>query len=286
MGTLKSLPGKTLFISDLDGTLLDRNACLPKGYAERINALTSRGAAITYATARTVRSVNRILSGINFTLPIALMNGVLIRDMKKNSYVRAAELPKSSIKTILSVMDEAKLEPFMYTLDREDPLDGDPMKTYYRNITSEPMRAFRDERVVRYGKPFLKLDDLTKSAGACIYFCVIGSEGSIKLANEKLRTTVGISTACYRDSYDEVWYLEIFSDCASKKRAVEFLRQYTGAERIVCFGDNLNDLPMFEAADISVAVENAADEVRLAADHITNDVVGFIEKMCDEHFIL
>ena len=60
---------KTLFVSDLDGTLLDRNAKLPPAAAERINALTEKGVMITYATARTIRLTAFILGEIDFTLP-------------------------------------------------------------------------------------------------------------------------------------------------------------------------------------------------------------------------
>jgi hydroxymethylpyrimidine pyrophosphatase-like HAD family hydrolase len=38
------------------------------------------------------------------------------------------------------------------------------------------------------------------------------------------------------------------------------------AERLVVYGDNLNDLPMMKVADVAVAVENALPEVKAAAD--------------------
>jgi len=73
----------------------------------------------------------------------------------------------------------------------------------------------------------------------------------------------------YEDIYNQgLWYLEVFNELASKKSAVEYLRETFGYERIVGFGDNLNDLPMFEACDVRVAVENARAEVKAAADHI------------------
>ena len=52
----------------------------------------------------------------------------------------------------------------------------------------------------------------------------------------------------------------------------------TGCSRVVCFGDNFNDLPMFEAADVAVAVTNAVDEVKNHADFLTDDVTRFIEE--------
>ena len=36
------------------------------------------------------------------------------------------------------------------------------------------------------------------------------------------------------------------------------MKKKTGADRVVAFGDNLNDIPMLQAADVAVAVENAA----------------------------
>jgi hypothetical protein len=49
----------------------------------------------------------------------------------------------------------------------------------------------------------------------------------------------------------------------------------------VGFGDNLNDLPLFEACDIKVAVENAKPEVKAASDFIcgSNEDDGVVKWM-------
>lgn len=279
---------KTLFISDLDGTLLDKNAKLSKDTAERINALTKAGVMITYATARTVRSVSHILADIDFTSagarPVALMNGVLVRDMSVGKYVRAAVINNSVAEQILTALDEVEgIEPFVYAIDDEHPMQGDPLYTYYRDIVNDTMRDFMNERVVKYGKPFTKIKYLSEIVGDVIYFAILGNERNISEAVEKISQIPGIRYTYYRDSYaDEVWYLEIFNATASKKHAVEYLKAITGAEAIVCFGDNLNDIPMFEVADVSVAVENAVDEVKSRADFVTANVVDFIEKWHDK----
>ena len=52
----------------------------------------------------------------------------------------------------------------------------------------------------------------------------------------------------------------------SKTKVMEFVKKYTGAERTVAFGDNLNDIAMMKAADYCCAVSNGRKEVRDIAD--------------------
>ncbi|MBQ7313356.1 MAG: HAD family phosphatase, partial [Clostridia bacterium] len=109
-------------------------------------------------------------------------------------------------------------------------------------------------------------------------------EEDVLRAYHSVDNVAGIKRTYYEDSYAPgTWYLEIFDEKASKKHAVEFLRAYTGAERVICFGDNRNDLPMFEAADFAVAVPNAVQEAKDAADDIAVDgVVAYIEQYAEK----
>lgn len=60
----------------------------------------------------------------------------------------------------------------------------------------------------------------------------------------------------------------------TKAHAVAVLLDHLGADRAdtVAFGDARVDLPLFEACAYKVAMGNAADEVRRAADYVTDDV--------------
>ena len=112
-----------------------------------------------------------------------------------------------------------------------------------------------------------------------VYFCILGDERTVKTAHERMQGMEGIHFAYYADSYDPgTYYLEIFAENASKAQAVDFLRSYTGADTVVCFGDNLNDLPMFAHSDIGVAVRGAVDEVKAVADYICDSVPDFIAR--------
>ena len=271
----------TLYLSDLDGTLLDREARLPLRDAERINRMTAAGVRIAFATARTVRSVSTILSAVDFSLPgcapAALMNGTMIRDMRENRYLSVEKIAPDAVSRILGALDEVGAEPFVYTVDEDHPVKGDPLVTSCRKATNAAMRRFMDERVEKYGKPFLRFSSPDDLPGETVYFCVLGWEELIRSAARCTESVPGTRQTFYRDAYQpDVWYLEIFPETASKRRAAEFLRSWTGADRVVAFGDNRNDLPMFEAADVSVVVSSAQEEVREAADDVCENVTDWI----------
>ncbi|MBE6726855.1 MAG: hypothetical protein E7576_16955 [Ruminococcaceae bacterium] len=271
----------TLYLSDLDGTLLDPAARLPEEDAERINRMAAAGVKISFATARTVRSVSSILRSVDFSLPgcapVALMNGTMIRDMRAGRYLSVEKIPSDAALRVLGALDSTGAEPFVYTVDEARPVMGDPLLTSYRELKNDAMRRFMDERIERYGKPFLRFASPSELTGETVYFCVLGGEDLIRSSAVAAEGIPGIRLTYYRDAYrPEVWYLEIFSETASKSRAAAFLRAFTGADRVVSFGDNRNDLPMFEASDVSVAVSSAQEEVRSAADAVCENVTEFI----------
>ena len=82
-------------------------------------------------------------------------------------------------------------------------------------------------------------------------------------------------------------YLEIMSMRASKSDAVHMLEQRFEIQRkeSVAFGDNFNDIDMIEYAGVGVAVGNAMEEVKEAADYVTdtNDNEG-LRKVLDQCF--
>jgi hypothetical protein len=116
-----------------------------------------------------------------------------------------------------------------------------------------------------------------------VYFSYLNTEEALKPLYEDLKECGGITISYYRDIYyGDLYYLEISSVNASKRTAVEFLREYVSAEEIICFGDNLNDIPMFEASDKCCAVANANEKLRERADKVIGSnnedgVIKFLE---------
>ena len=255
---------KKLYVTDLDGTLLDKNATVPVESVRILRELDARGVPFTYATARTIESVRHILAHVPVRYPVALMNGVLICDVADGEkYLFAAYFKDETFERVRETLRGCDVHPFTYFLD------CGRLRVCYEKISNEYMESFMDERVKKYNKPFICLEKGTDYPERPIYFAAMDSEEKIRAANEACHMIPGIKTACYRDSYcPDFWYLEVFDGAASKKNAVSLIKKMMGAERIISFGDNFNDLPMFEVSDLCYAAEGAPDAVKAAADGV------------------
>lgn len=255
-----------LFISDLDGTLLDNNASITNKTANLLNVAIEKGADFTVATARTLATAKQILSEVHLNYPLILMNGVLVYDLQKEKYLFSATLDKNIFYNIIDVLNKHHIEPFIYTID------DNKMNTYYKNLSTKAMLDFYEERYKKYYKSFTKIDNYSEIENHnIIYFTLINTYDILKPVYDDISKIDGIEITFYDDHYtDDLWYMEIFSKTASKKKAVEFLGNILKPKNVTCFGDNTNDIPMFEIADYSVAVANANSLVKEKA----NEIIG------------
>ena len=255
---------KTLYISDLDGTLLNKNAELSDYTRESLRALLTDGLNFSIATARTLVSAAKVLEGLAFRTPIVLMNGVLIYDTEQENYVKIHTIQPEAVSSVIRVLREFKITGFIYELKNGE------LMTYHESPEEEPLRDFMQERIIRYNKSFKHTDSFAQlPQDNIIYLTLLDTHERLAPVCDELASISGTDLTFYQDIYSrDLWYLELFSSGASKQNAVNYLRTNYGFERIVGFGDNLNDLPMFAACDLRVAVKNAKKEVQAAADII------------------
>ena len=250
----------TLYISDLDGTLLNQNAHLSEYTIDTLNRLMKSGVNFTVATARTHETALLMLACLSLNIPIVLMNGVLIYDAQCKKCIKKESLSSDTVVQIVNTIKTSDITGFAYTMQ------DDKMKTYYTELTNNAMKSFVEERVQKFGKNFMQVADFAQIEDETIYFCFMDSFENIHRFYDEMIKIDNIRIEKYQDIYsNDLWYMEIFSDSASKYNAVKYLRKNYGFERVVSFGDNLNDLPMFKASDECYAVENANEEVKKQA---------------------
>jgi HAD superfamily hydrolase (TIGR01484 family) len=91
----------TLYVSDLDGTLLNPNAVLSEYTKNELNKLISCGINFTVATGRTTDAAKEIMNDIELNIPIITFNGVIVYDVKQKNYIKVYWIPLKQLKILL-----------------------------------------------------------------------------------------------------------------------------------------------------------------------------------------
>ncbi|MHB1151471.1 MAG: Cof-type HAD-IIB family hydrolase [Eubacteriales bacterium] len=266
---------KTLYISDLDGTLLKSDATLAGETKDRLNNLIKQGMHFTAATARTSASVIHILDGLNINVPCILMNGVCLYDLNELRYISAEKIKPHAAERLIEVIHRLGLSGFMFSVKDNE------LYCCYENTSSPNAEGFIEERVRKYGKRFILVPDFYDfGIDDVVYYSLSDTEEKLRAVYDTLTKDESLRLEFYRDVYNEdFWYLEVCAAGVSKSHALKKLRDLYCFDKVVCFGDNINDLPMFESSDECYAVANAREEVKQAATAVikSNTEKGVIE---------
>jgi len=256
----------------MDGTLLTNGIEVTKKSEEIINGLIEKGMNFSISTARTALSALPILKNLKINVPVALMYGACIYDIANEEYVNVNKIAKLSVQRVFRILKNHDLSGFVYTFENGE------VKAYYENLNSEYNKNFVAEREKKYGNKFICIDSFQDLADKpIIYYSNCERREVLQDACEEIALDSTLNTEFYRDIYNpDIYFFELFSHKASKQNTVEFLKQNYGFEKVICFGDNFADMPMFEASDESYAVANAKDEVKSIATGIikSNDEDG------------
>ena len=265
---------RTLYISDLDGTLLAPGGQLSPASVTLLNHAISRGALFSVATARTPATVSHLLKDIDTRLPLVVMTGGALWDMKTGLYSDVQYFRPGQVREII----EAYRAPesgggFLYTLPRRSGDERQIMKIYHVGPINSLERGFMEERIdspfKRFFVPESGESDLPETIDDAILFFGMQPNAVAEGICSRLDGIRDINPMFYHDWYGpEITEVEAFPSGATKAKAIKRLKEKVGADRLVVFGDNFNDLSMMGVADWSVAVSNAVPEVKRAADEV------------------
>ena len=92
---------KTLYVTDLDGTLLNSKSQISRYSLEIINNLVAKGTLFTYATARSLVSASVVAQGLSTNIPIIAYNGAFIINPSTNEILSSAYFQKDEADKII-----------------------------------------------------------------------------------------------------------------------------------------------------------------------------------------
>lgn len=257
---------KTLYVSDLDGTLLNRHSVV----SERSRAIlgdliANHGTLFSIATARTPATAVQIVSGIGVSIPLIVMAGAAMWDNTKRQYVNTRPIPEDTVRRVCGTFVRHGINPFVYRNH------NGVLHAYHHTALLDEERLFMSERVNSPFKKFVIDDDPYRTVpDEALLIYAMNRYSVVEAVSRDIDTEeIACHKVCYHDIFNaEYGLLEVYAPGVTKAAAVERLKSLTGADRLVVFGDNLNDCEMMQAADHSVAVDNAFPEVKRVADEV------------------
>lgn len=263
---------KTLYVSDLDGTLLNSQARLSGFTLEALNGLLARGFPLTFATARSLTSARAALAGLETRLPAAYHNGTMVREPAGGRILSMERFTEAEFRQLVRALESKRLSTMVYAF-----VDGEERVSYRADRVNDGIAYYLSNR-----KDDPRLRQVSSAqelyAGDVFYFTNVGTPEELRPLYEEFADGEIAKCSLIQELYRPEYWCELMPRTATKANGLRRLRELYQCERIVCFGDSLNDLPLFEAADECYAVENAAPELKAAADGIIggNDRDGVV----------
>lgn len=256
--------GKTLYVSDLDGTLLTPQARLSPYTASVLARLKDQGIPFTFATARSLTSTRRAIQNLPVSLPAVVYNGVFVCDLDTGTPLVSHSFSPEDIRLARELFRRHGLSPLVYSL-----IQGRERVSYLPHPDNKGMAGYLRSR---HGDPRLRPvereEDLWE--GAPFYFsCIEDSRECLLSLYQEASQDPRFRCMLQQEVYDEnCFWCELMPAQASKAQGVLRLKELLGCDRVVCFGDGLNDLPLFALSDESYAVQNAVEELKSVATGI------------------
>ena len=244
-----------LICSDLDGTLLKNDKTISDENREAIEYFKGEGGYFTFITGRMPFTSRMLYDMIKPNAPIGCINGGGIFDYVQGEYLWSMTLPhdiNELVDAVYRAVPSAGIQ--MNALDR-----------IYFCRDNDAMRNFRR----RTGAPFVEGNHM--EIDVPIAKVVFGDEDENNILKIAEVLNNHPRTAEFDYIRSERTLYEILPKGSSKGGLLPRLAAILGVDmaKTVAVGDYNNDVSMIKMAGVGIAVANATDEAKNAADRIT-----------------
>lgn len=286
-----------LFVSDMDGTLLNEEHVISERTANAIRKIQQSGIEFVIATGRAYNSARPMLDAHKIRCKMINLNGAAVYDLNGNIETKI-QLEVDTVHAMLKHLDETNTnysimtEQYFYVDDKESftkRLEGLLRKLQIEvNTNIQTDDAHSSDAQFIHEMDFIRgMDEFTFNGESTpLKFMVFGEPSDNKLAHFKELFGNYDDLDITSSSPDN---LEITHSKAQKGFAVEAYANSRGIsmEDVATIGDSLNDRSMLQMAGHSYAMENASPEVKamakfMAPSHRHDGVAQVIEAIINK----
>ena len=262
-----------LIAIDIDGTLLTSRREVSQVTREALRRAVSAGKRVALCTGRSLNSGRAAAEQVPSSTTLVFHSGALILESLDGPLLRAVNLPRGLAADLVDFCKRRGHDPLVY-----EPV---PESRYIWFEHPRSANGWRERYLEANADKAFQVDALEQVLSRDPAQIAVAGRGSsmhelkAELAEYGDRIGVILSRSTLVGDY---WCMEIVPAGVSKAKALAFLgeRYGIGPGRMISIGDNFNDLDMIEYAGLGVAMGNAPDAVRRAADLVApaNDADG------------
>ncbi|HSI39985.1 MAG TPA: Cof-type HAD-IIB family hydrolase [Xanthobacteraceae bacterium] len=260
----------SLMVSDVDGTLVDKQKAVTPGTVAAVRRLREAGVPFAAVSARPPRGMKLMVDALGLDLFGGFNGGAILRG--DFSIVEQHFVAREAAETGIAVMKQRGASIWVFA-DNEWFIT-DPDNVYVPGETRTV--AFAPIVVSDFGDHVARAG---KIVGSSTDFAMLAA------CEAELQPMLSGGAAVKRS---QAKYLDLTPPGTDKGYAVrEFARHFgVPLDEVAVIGDMQNDLPMFGVAGLRLAMGNAAPEVKAQADFVTtaNDEDGVAHAI--EQFVL
>jgi Cof subfamily protein (haloacid dehalogenase superfamily) len=227
-----------------------------------INDLINKGMCFSYATARSLSSASVVTSGLTTNIPVIIYNGTFIVNAYTKERLFSLYFTEEEKTMIINILDNYPIYPLVYGFINDEERvswikgkENDGVKGYINSRKGDKrLRSIGTKEELYNGKLF--------------YFTCIGEKEELINIYNYFKDSNEFTCTLQQELYREEYWCEIMPKKATKGNAILALKEKLKCDKIITFGDSVNDIPMFKISDKSYAVENAVDELKKYATGI------------------
>lgn len=256
-----------LIVSDIDGTFITSAERVTPRLRDAVTHAATKDAELVLATGRPPRWIYPVLDQLPICPICICVNGAVLYDSDTDRVVTARTLPPATLTRIMQLIDDVL--PVSYAVERVGASAFDKCEELFL-VTPDFLHLWDSEE-------HTVVDKTELAAKSAVKLLVRNDRKTAWDLYHLVKLVVPPELAHITFSTDE-GLLEISAPQVTKAAGLMAVAQFYGvpASDVVAFGDMPNDIEMLQWAGLGVAMGNADERVKVAADEITtsNDDFG------------
>ncbi len=252
-----------LLVVDIDGTLLDRKGNISGEDRDALAKACHSGVQVSLSTGRVSQACLGIIDRLSLDGYHIFFDGALVSNPEQGREVYVQPLGKEAVRRAVEFTHRHNLDLELYSATHyfaeRETWSTDAHREFFgiQPTIVDFTKLWEWERIIKGLLVATTPEEADRARNFCLEF-----EGSLHFSWART------------PAYPGVDFINILAPEVSKGKALEALALHLGVSmsEVMAIGDGTNDISILSTAGLAVAMDNAPDEVKAVADHITLDV--------------